>query len=46
VFLDGAPDGLLEPLTAALESVYETLVEHGTLPIRAASPGTKLIIVR
>jgi DNA-binding MarR family transcriptional regulator len=32
VFFDGVPDGLLEPLTVALESVYEKLVEHGTLP--------------
>jgi len=32
LFFDGVPDGLLEPLTAALESVYEKLVEHGTLP--------------
>jgi DNA-binding MarR family transcriptional regulator len=31
LFLDGVPDGLLEPLTESLESVYETLVEHGTL---------------
>jgi len=32
LFFDGLPDGLLEPLTAGLESVYEQLVEHGTLP--------------
>jgi len=32
LFFDGVPDGLLEPLTVALESVYEGLVEHGTLP--------------
>ena len=32
LFFDGLPDGLLEPLTVALESVYETLVERGTLP--------------
>src|SRR6478752_10048835 len=32
LFFDGVPDGLLEPLTTALESVYDQLVEHGTLP--------------
>jgi len=32
LFFDRVPDGLLEPLTVALESVYEGLVEHGTLP--------------
>jgi len=31
LFFDGVPDGLLEPLTETLESVYEKLVEHGTL---------------
>jgi len=31
LFFDGVPDGLLEPLTVGLESVYEKLVEHGTL---------------
>jgi DNA-binding MarR family transcriptional regulator len=32
LFIDGVPDGYLEPLTVALESVYDKLVEHGTLP--------------
>ena len=32
LFFDGVPDGLLEPLTIGLESVYEKLVQHGTLP--------------
>jgi len=32
LFFDGVPYGLLEPLTVALASVYERLVEHGTLP--------------
>ncbi len=32
LFFDGVPDGSLEPLTTALESVYDQLVEHGTLP--------------
>jgi DNA-binding MarR family transcriptional regulator len=31
LFFEGVPDGLLEPLIVGLESVYEKLVEHGTL---------------
>ena len=29
---EGLPDGLLEPLTVGLESVYDNIIEHGTLP--------------
>jgi hypothetical protein len=32
LFFDGLPDELLEPLTAGLESVYDNILEHGTLP--------------
>jgi DNA-binding MarR family transcriptional regulator len=32
LFFAGLPDELLEPLTAALESVYDNIIEHGTLP--------------
>lgn len=32
LFFDGVPDSLLEPLTVGLESVYERLAQHGTLP--------------
>jgi DNA-binding MarR family transcriptional regulator len=32
LFFAGLPDDLLEPLTVGLESVYENIIEHGTLP--------------
>ena len=32
LFFEGLPDELLEPLTAGLESVYDNIIEHGTLP--------------
>jgi DNA-binding MarR family transcriptional regulator len=32
LFFEGLPDNLLEPLTSALESVYDNIIEHGTLP--------------
>lgn len=32
LFFDGLPDELLEPLTVGLESVYDNILEHGTLP--------------
>jgi DNA-binding MarR family transcriptional regulator len=32
LFFDGLPNELLEPLTAGLESVYDNIIEHGTLP--------------
>ncbi len=32
LFFDGLPDELLEPLTSGLESVYENIIERGTLP--------------
>jgi DNA-binding MarR family transcriptional regulator len=35
LFFEGLPDELLEPLTVGLESVYENIVEHGTLPAPA-----------
>jgi DNA-binding MarR family transcriptional regulator len=35
LFFDGLPDELLESLTVGLESVYEHILEHGTLPAPA-----------
>jgi DNA-binding MarR family transcriptional regulator len=32
LFFEGLPDELLEPLTVGLESVYDNIIEHGTLP--------------
>jgi DNA-binding MarR family transcriptional regulator len=32
LFFDGLPAELLGPLTAALESVYDNIIDHGTLP--------------
>ena len=32
LFFEGLPDQLLEPLTVGLESVYDNIIEHGTLP--------------
>ena len=32
LFFDGLPDELLEPLTDGLESVYDNIIERGTLP--------------
>jgi DNA-binding MarR family transcriptional regulator len=32
LFFDGLPDALIEPLTVGLESVYDNIIEHGTLP--------------
>lgn len=32
LFFDGLPDELLEPLTLGLESVYDNIIERGTLP--------------
>jgi DNA-binding MarR family transcriptional regulator len=32
LFFGGLPDELLGPLTAGLESVYDNIIEHGTLP--------------
>jgi DNA-binding MarR family transcriptional regulator len=36
LFFDGLPDELIDPLTAGLESVYDNILEHGTLPAPAA----------
>jgi DNA-binding MarR family transcriptional regulator len=38
LFFDGLPDELIDPLTAGLESVYDNILEHGTLPAPAAEP--------
>src|SRR5690242_790785 len=35
LFFEGLPDELLEPLTLALESVYENVLDRGTLPTSA-----------
>jgi DNA-binding MarR family transcriptional regulator len=35
LFFDGLPNELLGPLTAGLESVYENILERGTLPAPA-----------
>ncbi len=32
LFFEGLPDALLEPLTVGLESVYDNILEQGTLP--------------
>jgi len=32
LFFDGLPDELLEPMTVALESIYDNVIERGTLP--------------
>jgi len=32
LFFDGLPDELVEPMTVALESIYDNVIEHGTLP--------------
>ena len=38
LFFDGLPRELLEPLTRALESVYDNIIERGTLPAPAGEP--------
>ena len=35
LFFEGLPDDLLEPVTEGLESVYDNIVERGTLPAPA-----------
>jgi len=35
LFFEGLPDELVEPLTVALERVYENIVDRGTLPAPA-----------
>jgi DNA-binding MarR family transcriptional regulator len=35
LFFEGLPDKLLEPLTAGLESVYDNIIDRGTLPAPA-----------
>jgi len=35
LFFEGLPDGLLEPLTVGLESVYDNIIGRGTLPAPA-----------
>jgi DNA-binding MarR family transcriptional regulator len=35
LFFDGLPDDLLGPLTDALESVYDNIIDRGTLPAPA-----------
>src|SRR6476661_9475621 len=35
LFFDGLPDELLDPLTIGLESVYDNIIERGTLPAPA-----------
>jgi DNA-binding MarR family transcriptional regulator len=35
LFFEGLPDELLEPLTVGLESVYDNIIERGTLPAPA-----------
>jgi DNA-binding MarR family transcriptional regulator len=35
LFFEGLPDELLEPLTAGLESVYDNIIDRGTLPAPA-----------
>jgi DNA-binding MarR family transcriptional regulator len=32
LFFDGLPNELLEPMTVALESIYDNVIERGTLP--------------
>lgn len=36
LFFDGLPDELLDPLAAALESVYDNIIARGTLPAPAS----------
>jgi len=38
LFFDGLPDELLDPLTVALESVYDNIIDRGTLPAPADGP--------
>jgi DNA-binding MarR family transcriptional regulator len=38
LFFEGLPDELLESLTVGLESVYDNILEHGTLPAPSAEP--------
>ena len=35
LFFEGLPDDLLEPLTLGLESVYDNIIDRGTLPAPA-----------
>jgi len=35
LFFDGLPDELIDPLTVGLESVYDNIIERGTLPAPA-----------
>jgi DNA-binding MarR family transcriptional regulator len=35
LFFEGLPDQLLEPLTVGLESVYDNIIDRGTLPAPA-----------
>src|SRR6478609_7735070 len=35
LFFDGLPDELIDPLTAGLESVYDNIIDRGTLPAPA-----------
>jgi DNA-binding MarR family transcriptional regulator len=37
LFFDGLPDELLEPFTVGLESVYDNIIDRGTLPAPADS---------
>jgi len=32
LFFDGLPNELIEPMTVALESIYDNVIERGTLP--------------
>jgi DNA-binding MarR family transcriptional regulator len=38
LFFAGLPDELLEPLTIGLESVYDNIIDHGTLPAPTDEP--------
>jgi DNA-binding MarR family transcriptional regulator len=38
LFFEGLPVGLLEPLTVGLESVYDNIIDRGTLPAPADEP--------
>jgi hypothetical protein len=38
LFFDGLPNELVEPMTVALESIYDNLIERGTLPRPAHEP--------
>jgi hypothetical protein len=35
LFFDGLPDELIDPLTVGLESVYDNIIDRGTLPAPA-----------